>query len=84
MFDVGQEVTVITDKGLAYNGYILERATDEDGRKAYKISLDGGGMEQMGQWHKAGDVFVLDPKDPMEENAPTSLESLVDGRSQSR
>jgi len=62
MFDVGQEVTIIGDKGVAYNGYVLARATGDDGTKAYKIMLDGGGLQQMGQWHKACDVFVLDAK----------------------
>jgi hypothetical protein len=72
MFKVGQEVMVISDKGIAYNGYILARATGEDNLKAYKIAIDGGGMDQMGQWHKASDVFVLDPSDPAEseETAP--------------
>ncbi len=64
MFEVGQEVTVINDKGVAYNGYILARATGDDGQKAYKIVIDGGGLEQMGQWHKSSDIFVLDPQLP--------------------
>lgn len=74
MFKVGQEVMVISDKGIAYNGYILARATGDDDLKAYKIVVDGGGMEQMGQWHKASDVFVLDPSDPAEAEDPASVE----------
>jgi hypothetical protein len=58
MFDVGQKVTVITDKGIAYDGVILSRATGDDGAGAYKVTLEGSGPEQLGQWHKAGDVFV--------------------------
>jgi hypothetical protein len=63
MFDVGQKVTVITDKGIAYDGVILVRATGDNGPGAYKVTLDGGGREQMGQWHKAADVFVREEKD---------------------
>jgi hypothetical protein len=58
MFEVGQEVTVIADTGTAYDGVILARATDDKGLGAYKVALDGGMSGQMGQWHKAGDVFV--------------------------
>jgi hypothetical protein len=60
MFEVGQEVTVITEKGVAYNGCVLARATGDKGAKAYKIAVDGAGLQQLGQWHKACDVFVLD------------------------
>jgi hypothetical protein len=74
MYKVGQEVMVISDKGIAYDGYVLARATGEDGLKAYKIAIDGGGVEQMGQWHKAADVFVLDPRDPAEAQETTSVE----------
>ncbi len=79
MFEVGQEVTVITDKGIGYNGFILARATGADGLKAYKVSIDGAGLQQLGQWHKASDVFVLDSQDPAPQEMPQSLESLVDG-----
>ena len=58
MFEVGQEVTVIADTGTAYDGVILARATGDNGAGAYKIVLDGSVSGQMGQWHKAGDVFV--------------------------
>jgi hypothetical protein len=79
MFEVGQEVTVITDKGIGYNGFILARATGADGLKAYKVSIDGAGLQQLGQWHKASDVFVLDPQDQSPQETPPTLESLVDG-----
>ncbi len=78
MFDVGQEVTVITDKGIGYNGLILARATGADGLKAYKVSIDGAGLQQLGQWHKASDVFVMDPQDNTPQEMPQSLESLVE------
>ena len=61
MFEVGQKVVVITDKGLAYDGFILVRASGDHGAGAYKIALEGGGLGQMGQWHKASDVFVQEP-----------------------
>jgi hypothetical protein len=63
MYDVGQEVTVITDKGVAYDGIILARATGENGSNAYKVALEGSGREQMGEWHKSGDVFVREKSD---------------------
>jgi hypothetical protein len=61
MFDLNQTVIVITEKGLAYEGFILARASGEDGPGAYKIGLEGAGFEQQGQWHKAGDIFVPEP-----------------------
>jgi hypothetical protein len=61
MFEVGQKVVVITERGTAYDGFILARATGDDGAGAYKIALDGGGLGQMGQWHRADDVFVQEP-----------------------
>jgi hypothetical protein len=73
MFDVGQKVTVISDKGISYDGVILARATDENGQGAYKISLDGSGPEQAGQWHKASDVFVREKDD---EDTQISWENL--------
>jgi len=73
MFDVGQKVTVITDKAIAYEGYILARATGDDGAAAYKIALNGGGLSQTGQWHKASDVFV---QEPTEEEVSDTLEGL--------
>ena len=73
MFDVGQKVTVIADKGIAYDGVILARATGDNGPGAYKIVLDGSGPEQMGQWHKACDVFVREKND---EDTQISWEDL--------
>jgi hypothetical protein len=73
MFEVGQKVTVITDKGIAYDGVILARATGDNGPGAYKITLDGAGPEQMAQWHKAGDVFLREDKD---DDAQIAWENL--------
>ncbi len=78
MYEVGQEVTVITDKGVAYNGVVMARATGDDGQKAYKIALEGGGLTQLGQWHKAGDVFVMDP--PVQAKAPAPIYMRSFGR----
>jgi hypothetical protein len=64
MIEVGQEVTVINEKGVAYNGFVMATATSVDGTKAYKIAIDGSGLQQLGQWHKACDVFVIDPPTP--------------------
>ena len=61
MLELNQTVIVITDKGTAYEGYIMARATGENGASAYRIGLEGAGFEQQGQWHKAGDVFVREP-----------------------
>jgi hypothetical protein len=63
MFDVGQKVTVIADKGITYDGIILARATGDKGPGAYKVALDGSGPGQLGQWHKASDVFVREKSD---------------------
>jgi len=60
MLELNQTVIVITDK-VAYEGYIMARATGEDGASAYRIGVEGAGFEQQGQWHKATDVFVPEP-----------------------
>ena len=73
MFDEGQKVIVVTDKGIAYDGVILARATGDNGPGAYKVGLDGAGPDQMAQWHKAGDVFVQEKGDETQdvwENLP--------------
>ena len=63
MFELNQTVIVITDKGVAYAGYIMARASGEDGASAYKIGLEGAGFEQQGQWHKASDIFVPEARE---------------------
>jgi hypothetical protein len=62
MLELDQTVIVINDKGVVYEGYIMARATGENASAAYKIGLDGAGLEQQGQWHKAADVFVPEHK----------------------
>ncbi|HLY39999.1 MAG TPA: hypothetical protein VKR52_02250 [Terracidiphilus sp.] len=77
MFNVGQEVTVISDKGVGYTGYILACATGDDGQKAYKIAMDGAGMGQLGQWHKSTDVFVIDAQETSAQSEETiSIDDL--------
>jgi len=61
MLEINQNVIVITEKGIAYEGYIMARGTGENGAAAYKIGVEGAGFEQQGQWHKACDVFVAEP-----------------------
>ena len=69
MLAVGQRVLVISDKGIAYDATIIARATDEDGRGAYKVAMHGLGPDQLGQWHRATDVFLpeLSPEDEEEK-----------------
>ncbi len=74
MFDVGQKVTVITDKGIAYDGVILARATGDAGAGAYKVTLEGSGPDQLGQWHKAGDVFIREKGDDEAQDVWKNLE----------
>lgn len=62
MLELDQSVIVITDKGVAYEGFIMARATAENGASAYRIGIEGAGFQQQGQWHKSGDVFVPEPK----------------------
>jgi hypothetical protein len=62
MLELDQSVIVITDKGVAYEGFIMARATAENGASAYRIGIEGAGFQQQGQWHKADDVFVPEPK----------------------
>jgi hypothetical protein len=61
MLEINQTVIVITDKGVAYEGYIMARANGENSTAAYRIGLEGAGFEQQGQWHKSSDVFVPEP-----------------------
>lgn len=58
MFDIGQKIMVLTEKGIAYDATILARAQDDEGRGAYKVAMHGLGPEQLGQWHKATEVFL--------------------------
>jgi hypothetical protein len=60
MFEVGKKVLVITDKGVTFDATILATAKGDGGPGAYKVALNDRGPEQLGQWHKAADVFILD------------------------
>jgi hypothetical protein len=73
MFDLGQKVVVITDKGITYDAVVVGRAKgDSGGPGAYRVTLNDLGTENPGQWHKAADVFLPEPteqekKDSWEE-----------------
>jgi hypothetical protein len=60
MFEVGQKVIVITDKGISYDAIVLATAHSDDGTNAYKVTMNGLATEQSGQWHKASEIFVPD------------------------
>jgi hypothetical protein len=76
MLKRGQTVIVITDKGIAYQADIVATAKDDSGQAAYKVAVHGMGGEQLGQWHKAGDVFV-EEQTTAEEDA--SWDSITKG-----
>ena len=58
MFDIGQNVVVITGNAIPFNGVILARAKGDNGPCAYKVVPKDSGPEESGQWHKASEVFV--------------------------
>jgi hypothetical protein len=62
VLELNQSVIVIGDKGVTYEGYVMARASGENGAAAYRIGLEGAGYAQQGQWHKSCDVFVPEPK----------------------
>ena len=71
MFDVGQAVLVITERGAAYEGHVKARAVGDDGGPpAYLIESNIGG--QQNQWHRSNEVFS--PEKIAEED-PNSIES---------
>jgi len=73
MLDIGQAVIVITDRGVAYPGYVAARALgDNGGAPAYQIAPHSGG--QQAQWHRASDVFVLEEAATED---PNSIESFL-------
>jgi hypothetical protein len=73
MLEIGQAVLVITDKGVAYDGYITARAMgDNGGQPAYQITPHGGGKQS--QWHRASEVFLPEQIKPED---PDSIESFL-------
>jgi hypothetical protein len=59
LFELGQKVVVITDKGVTYDAIVIARAkSDGTAPGAYKVTLSDIGTEHSGQWHKASDVFL--------------------------
>jgi hypothetical protein len=75
MFEVGQKVMVITDKGVSYDATILAKAKGDHGPGAYKVAIHSLGPGQLGQWHKACDVFLPEKRD--EEEEATSSEAFL-------
>jgi hypothetical protein len=73
MYKRGQTVIVITDKGIAYEADIVATAKDDQGLAAYKVAVHGIGNEQLGQWHKACDVFVEEASVAEEDAAWSSI-----------
>jgi hypothetical protein len=73
MFNVGDRVMVITDKGVAYDATILARAKGDHGTGAYKVAQHGLGPEQLGQWHRACEIFLPEKN----EEKPDDSESFM-------
>jgi hypothetical protein len=73
MLKTGQTVIVITDKGIAYEADIVATAKSDSGLAAYKVAVHGAGSEQLGQWHKACDVFVEDQTEAEEDASWKSI-----------
>jgi hypothetical protein len=69
MLNRGQTVIVVTDKGISYEADIVATAKSDSGLAAYKVVARGTGSEQLGQWHKASNVFVEEGR-AGEEDAP--------------
>jgi len=67
MFEVGQKVLVITDKGISYDAVILATAKGDGGPGAYKVTMSGLNTDQPGQWHKACEIFLPDKSSDEEE-----------------
>jgi len=75
MFELGQQVLVITDKGISYDAIVLATAKDDEGRRAYKVTMSGLGPDQPGQWHKACEIFV--PDKSASEDEQVALENFI-------
>jgi hypothetical protein len=60
MYEIGQKVLVIADKGVAFEATVLATAKGDKGPGAYKVAQIDSGPGQIAQWHKAADVFILD------------------------
>ena len=48
MFDVGEKVTVIADKGITYDGIILARATGDSGLEPTRLPSMAAGPNKWG------------------------------------
>ena len=73
MFEIGQAVLVITDRGAAYSGHVKARAMgDEGGSPAYLIESNLGGQQD--QWHRSSEVFL---PEPTKVEDPNSIEAYL-------
>ncbi len=73
MFEIGQAVLVISDKGIAYNGFVLARATgDNGGPPAYQITPHGA-SQQSSQWHRSSEVFLPEEAPPEDSGSIASF-----------
>ena len=73
MFDIGQAVLVITDRGATYEGHVKARALgDNEGPPAYLIESIIGGQHD--QWHRSAEVFV---PEPTKVEDPDSIEAYL-------
>lgn len=73
MYELGQTVLVITDKGFFCEGPVMGRATgDNGGQPAYQVAPQG--HENQAQWHKACDVFL---PEKIEQEDPNSIENFL-------
>jgi len=77
VFEIGQHVLVIPDKGAPYDATILARATGDNGPGAYKVALHARGPESAGQWHKAAEVFALEVADETEDEVDASIDIFL-------
>lgn len=73
MFDIGQAILVITDRGAAYEGHVKARAMgDNGGPPAYLVESKIGGQQD--QWHRAAEVFL---PEPTKVEDPNSIEAYL-------
>jgi hypothetical protein len=60
MFEIGQRVIVITENAITFDATVVGRAKGDEGPGAYKVVPQGQGPGQLGQWHKANEVFIAE------------------------
>lgn len=80
MFEVGQHVLVIPEKGLPYNATIVARALGDNGPGAYKVSQHVHCGDSLCQWHKASEVFILEKTTEDTDDGEAALEVFLAGQ----